>query len=227
MGVQSHPAVTRLTVKIGRRRLRSRPMRRFTLVVAFLVCGLLCAAMGAAAQDGVSAFFPPTPINSAPALPSGFATTPWQLTVGYQYNRIAVPSIFGPFSTSGPNASLTRYFGSLLGVEAEAGSGVGMAAPGVFAYSLFAGAGPRLAFRGRKRRFEPWVHGLAGVEHFNFGRAPFPGNTTSAAWVLGGGLDYRFDFGFALRVQGDYLGSLLGGAYQRNVQIVSALVWNF
>jgi len=188
---------------------------------------LLCAAVGAAAQDGAGAFSPQTPTSSPRAIYSGFATTPWQFTVGYQYNRIALPNVFGPFNTSGPSASLTRYFGSLLGIEAEVGSGVGMAAPGVFAYSVFAGAGPRLVFRGKKRHLEPWVHGLAGMEHFNFGGAAFPGNTTSVAWVMGGGLDYRFDSGFALRLQGDYIGSLLGGVYQRNTQVVAAMVWNF
>ena len=88
------------------------------------------------------------------------------------------------------------------------------------------GLGPHLAYRTRSR-LEPWVHGLAGAEHFNFGSTPFPANPTAAAWILGGGLDYRFDSGLALRLQGDYLGSNFVGTYQRNFQLVGAVVLNF
>jgi hypothetical protein len=206
--------------------LRFHSIRNFILFVALL----LCAAAGAAAQDRADTLSPQAVGvfgSQRTAQISGFVTTPWQLSIGYQYNRIAVPTAIAPFNTNGMRASLTRYFGTLLGVEAEVGSGAGRAAPGVLAYSIFAGAGPRLVYRTRKRRWEPWVHGLMGVEHFNFGNIPFPGATTSVAWVMGGGVDYRLDSGLGLRVQGDYLGSLLAGVYQRNTQVVGGFVWNF
>jgi len=196
-------------------------MRNFTLFLALL----FCATVGATAQDGAGAFSPSTPISS-PVAATGLVTPPWQLNVGYQYNRIAVPKTFEPFNTSGLGISITRYFSSAVGVEGEVGNGFGMAAPGVSAYSIFAGAGPRLIFL-RRSHFEPWVHGLAGIEHFNFAGATFPGTTTSVGWVMGGGMDYRFDSGWGLRLQGDYLGSALGGVYQRNIQIVGGVTWNF
>lgn len=202
------------------KRLRSHRMRNFTLFVAFL----LCATVGATGQDRAGAFSlqTPTASGSTRAATAGFVTTPWQLSIGYQYNRIAVRGAFKSFNTNGLSASVTRYFGSLLGIEAEVGSGFGTVAPGGSAHSVFAGAGPHLAYR-RQNRFEPWVHGLAGPEHFNFG----PTKTTAIVWIAGGGLDYRFDSGFALRLQGDYLGSLLFGGYQRHLQVVGAIVKNF
>jgi opacity protein-like surface antigen len=203
--------------------MRFHRMRNFTLFLAML----LCATVSATGQDltvGVSLQTPTA--SGSPRAAAGFAPKAWQLTVGYQYNRIDIRGAFKPFDTNGLSASVTRYFGSLPGIEAEVGSGFGTAASGVSAKSVFVGAGPHLAYR-RHSRFEPWVHGLVGAEHFNFGGVPFPGKTTSAAWTAGGGMDYRFDSGFALRLQADYLGSHFGGAYQRNLQVAGAIVWNF
>ena len=116
--------------------------------------------------------------------------------------------------------------GRYWGVEGDLGAGFGSPGPGASASSIFVGAGPRLSYRTRSH-FEPWGHALVGVQHFNFGGMNFPMKSTSVAWVAGGGLDYRFDSGIALRVQADYLGSRFGGAFQRNLQLVTGIVWNF
>lgn len=205
--------------------LRSHRMRKFTLFATFL----LGASIGATGQEdytGGLSFHTPSVSGSPRAATAGFATTPWQLAVGYQYSRLNLRGAFNPFITNGLNVSVTRYFGRALGIEVEAGSGFGTVAPGDSAVSFFLSAGPHISYR-RHSRFEPWVHGLAGPEHFNFGRALFPAKTTAVAWIAGGGLDYRFESGFALRLQGDYLGSHFGGAYQRNLQVVGTVVWNF
>jgi len=188
---------------------------------------LICATVGATCQDRADGFSLQSPTASgSPRAAAGFAPTAWQLAFGYQYNQIHIRGTFEPFNTNGLSASVTRYFGSLPGIEAEVGSGFGTAAPGVSANSVFVGAGPHLAYR-RSGRFEPWVHGVVGAEHFNFSGFSFPGKTTSVAWIAGGGVDYRFASGFALRLQADYLGSHFGGAYQRNLQVAGAIVWNF
>jgi len=161
-----------------------------------------------------------------PAQHAGLAAGQWQIAESYQYNRISFRGALAPFSTSGFNSAVTRFVGRYWGVEGDLGAGFGSPAMGASASSIFVGAGPRLSFRGRSH-FEPFGHALAGVQHFNFGGMNFPMNSTSVAWIGGGGLDYRFDSGIALRVQVDYLGSHFGNAFQRNVQIVTGIVWNF
>jgi opacity protein-like surface antigen len=203
--------------------MQSHRTRQFTLFLAMLSCAML-SATGQDRTVGASPQAPTAP--GSPPAAAGFEPTAWELTVGYQYNRIDIRGAFEPFDTNGLSSSVTRYFGSVLGIEAEAGGGFGTAAPGVSANSVFVGVGPHLAYR-RHRHFEPWVHGLVGPEHVNFGGASFSGKTTSAAWTAGGGMDYRFDSGFALRLQADYLGTHFGGTYQRNLQVVRAVVWNF
>jgi len=201
--------------------MSSRRIRSFVLCVGFL----LCAAVGAAAQDRAGEFSLQTSEGAgAPPFAAGFASTRWQLDAGYQFNEINIRGAFAPFSTSGVNASITRYFSRVLGIEGEAGIGFGAAAPGAGTWSIFVGVGPHFALR-TNRRFEPWVHGLLGVEHFSFGKLPFPLTTT--AWIAGGGLDYRFHSGWVWRAEADYLGMHFGNAYQRNLQIVGGVVWNF
>ena len=128
-----------------------------------------------------------------------------------------------------PTASALRLRVSLdanLALKATSAQALLRPSPGVSASSFFLGAGPHISFRGRGH-FEPWVHGLVGVQHFDFGGVNFPGKTTSVAWIAGGGVEYRFNSGFGLRAEVDYLGSHYGGALQRNFQIVAGVVWNF
>jgi hypothetical protein len=207
-------------------------LRNGALLVA---CFLGAAAMDAAAQDqpAPQAQLPVTSVGAPIAVPynppahAGLAESEWQIAEGYQYNRIYFPGIFTtPFDTNGFNSSVTRFFGRQLGVEGDLGAGFAPTTPSASAASLFLGGGLHISFRGRSR-FEPWAHGLVGVQHFEFSGITFPANTTSLAWVAGGGLDYRFGSGFALRVQADYLGSHFGGVFQRNLQLGAGVVWNF
>lgn len=198
-------------------------MRKLALFIGVF----FCAALGAMAQDGTTggAIARPAMPGARPAA-AGFAPSRWQFAGGFQFNRFDIRGLLQPFTTGGLNVSAIRYFSPLLGVEAEVGAGFGSAAPGISASSIFAGAGPHFVYR-RRSRFEPWAHVLIGTEHLHFGGPPPPVKTTFIGWIAGGGLDYRFDSGFALRLQVDYLGSHLGGAYQRNLQAVVGIVRNF
>jgi len=203
-------------------------MRGVIVLLAFF----FLAAFGAAAQDqpqnqSVNAISLASPASSGALGPvfAGFAPKQWQIAAGYQFNHIAIRGAFPSFSTFGVNASVVRYFGKTIGVEGDGGAGFGSAFAGTSLNSIFLGAGPHVVFRNRSH-FEPWIHALGGAEHFDFG-VPSPVKSTAAAWLLGGGFDYNFTNGFAVRIQADYLGSFFGGAYQRNVQIVSGVVWNF
>jgi hypothetical protein len=209
---------------------RSLRLRNLALLLGFF----LCAAASAAAQDQppaqaqppATAVPQPLGVPYNPAVRAGFALGQWQIADGYQFNRISFRGIFAPFDTNGFNASVTRFFGRELGVEGDVSAGFAPAAPSASAASIFVGGGPHISFRDRSH-FEPWVHGLLGVQHFSFGGVNFPASTTSAAWIAGGGLDFRFDSGFALRFQADYLGSHFANYFQRNLQIGGGVVWNF
>jgi hypothetical protein len=231
------------------RDMTSHRVARFAVFLGLLI---LVAAGRATAQDGTSSV-PPGPVSSGPvpsepvpvespspspsqrwnknggappAYFAGFTLTPWQVEVGYQYNALNIRGAFPTFSTSGVNGSVTRFLDRGFGIEGEVGLGLGTAAPGMTAWALFAGGGPRFALRTRKR-YEPWVHGLIGFEHLGFQSLPAPFGSNALAWMAGGGVDYRFGSGWAVRGQADYLGTDFGGAFQRNLQIVGGLVWNF
>ncbi len=195
--------------------------------IAICVGIALFLSVAAAAQDS-SQPFPlnnSTKPNSLP-LAAGFALTPWQFSIGYQYSQFNIRGALAPFGTHGVNGSITRFFNRALGLEGMADAGFGSSSPGHAAASIFWGGGVHFAYR-TQRRYEPWVHVLIGVEHFAFEQIPPPFNPTALAWVAGGGVDYRLKSGLALRIQGDYLGTNFGSAFQRNFQIVGGAVWNF
>lgn len=198
-------------------------VRRFAICVGIA----LFLSVAAVAQDTSQPF----PLNNStrPAsLPqaAGFALTPWQFSIGYQYNQFNIRGALAPFGTHGVNGSITRFFNRALGIEGSAGAGFGNSSPGETAASVFWSGGVHFAYR-TQHRYEPWVHALIGVEHFAFEQIPPPVNPTALAWVAGGGVDYRLKSGWALRIQGDYLGTNFGSAFQRNFQIVGGGVWNF
>jgi hypothetical protein len=156
---------------------------------------------------------------------------PWQLAVGYQYNR---DNLLGsPFSTHGVNISVARYFGRWLGVEAQVGvgfmgnTGQTTTPPNLAAKSAFVGAGPRLAYRSRNR-LEPWVHLVVGLEHFRFSQtAGLLGSNNALAGAAGGGVDMYLKPHIAVRVEADVVGSRFFSTNQRSFQIVGGLVFGF
>src|SRR5262249_53066010 len=153
-----------------------------------------------------------------PTQVAGIAAGQWQISEGYEFTRVELRGLFPAFATNGFNSSVVRFFGRQLGVEGDLGAGFARSTPGASASSIFFGAGPHIAFRGR-RHFEPWGHGLVGAQHLAFGGNNVPVTSTTLAWVAGGGLDYHFDSGFALRVEADYLGTHFGGVFRRNLRI--------
>jgi hypothetical protein len=208
---------------------QARPARPYpTRAVLLFLSFFVFAVLGAACQDQPITLYSQAPSGTTtlPHVPyAGYAPEEWQVSAGYQYNRINIRGAFLPFNTGGPNLSVVRYFGTVAGIEGDAGAGIGSATEAV-AWSLFVGGGPHLVYRNHTR-FKPWIHGLAGVEHFAFGAAPSNVNSTSFAWIVGGGVDYALSPSFSVRAQGDYLGTFFGSAYQRNLQIVVGFVWNF
>jgi hypothetical protein len=176
------------------------------------------ASAGSRAHSGSSAF-------------SEREYDPWQLAIGYQYNRNNL--LGSPFNTNGLNVSLARYFGRWIGLEAQVGTGffgnTGQTTtpPNLDAKSVFVGAGPRLAFRNASR-IEPWVHLVVGLEHFRFSQtAGVLGSNNALAGAAGGGVDLFFRPHVALRIEADAVGSRFFSTNQRSFQVIGGLVFNF
>jgi opacity protein-like surface antigen len=200
-------------------------MRRiFPLVVLILIFSIGAAAQGqaGAGANGRSSPFP----ASAPSLDP----PQWQLALGYQYNRINLTG--SPFNTNGLNGSIARYFGNWFGLEAQVGTGFGntgstTSPANLSVKSVFAGTGPRLAYRGHWR-IEPWIHGTVGVEHLSFGQTVgLFGSNTAFAWTVGGGVDIPLSARTAFRGEADVLETRFFSVNQRNFQALAGLVVNF
>ena len=177
-------------------------------------------------------------ISAAAQGPAGAGSGPvsaadlshWQLGLGYQYNRINLTGT--PFNTNGLNISIVRFLDRWFGLEAQLGAGFGNTGAttvpaNLTAKSVFVGGGPRLAFRSRSR-FEPWVHGVVGMEHFRFTQtAGVLGSNTALAGAAGGGTDFYLNPHAAFRVEADWIGTRFFSLNQRHFQAVTGIVFNF
>ena len=203
-------------------------MRRFLVLVGSLA--FLSISAHAQGPVGAGAGIRRTHSTSHSGSEYSGDLSQWQFSFGYQYNQVNL--IGKPFTTSGLNASATRYFTSWFGVEGQAGFGFGntgtTTSPSNLAVgSVFLGAGPRLALRGHSR-IEPWIHAVAGLDHFRFTQTVgVLGSNTGYAGIGGGGIDLRLGPHTSLRVEGDVLESHFFSMYQRSFQAVSGLVLNF
>ena len=125
---------------------------------------------------------------------------------------------------------LTGAVGRLtVGAEGAVNAGFGGRTngnPPLDAKSLFVGGGPHLAVVSRSR-FEPWVHGLVGVEHFRFTQTSALGSNSALGFVVGGGVDIRVAPPLSWRVEGDYVGSTFQSSIQSNYGVGTGLVFYF
>jgi hypothetical protein len=179
-------------------------MRKF-----LVICGaVLCLSLTAAAQE----------------------RSPWQLGFGYQYQHY--DNIQGEnFHNNGLNASVTRYASNWFGVEGTITAGFGHTdgTPSLVAKSVFFGGGVHIAVP-NESRIEPWFHVLAGGHHFRFTQTGTLGSMTSAAFMAGGGVDFKLGGRASWRVQADYIGThfTTPTAYtQSNYSVGTGLVINF
>ena len=156
---------------------------------------------------------------------------PWQAAFSYQYNR---DNLLGsPFNTHGLNVTVTRFFGRWIGVEATVGTGffgtTGQTTnpPNLSVKSVFFGAGPRLALR-TGSRFEPWIHIVAGMEHYRFSQtAGILGSNNALAGEAGIGMDVYLRPHLALRGEAGFIGSRFFSANQRSFQVLGGVVFGF
>jgi len=196
-----------------------------------VLCGMffLLAVTSAAQDSAVGAVgFDAGSSSEAPADPPQMFSSdrlPWQLGIGYQYLHFS--NIHGrTFNNHGLNTSLTRYLNNWFGLEGAVVAGFGSIAgtPNIGTNSLFFGAGPHITVT-NDSRLEPWVHVLAGGQHFQRLR-----NITSWAFIAGGGIDIKLGGRGYWRIQGAYVGTHFpepGNIPQQTYSFGTGLVLNF
>ena len=187
-----------------------------------LLCGtILCLSITAAAQDATASFDANGPATE-PAAPVSFHVqdrTPWQLGVGYQYQHFK--PVGQTIHTNGYHVDITRFFNNWIGVEGTAIMGFGSSSTNVKTKSLFIGGGPHAAIN-EHGRFEPWVHGLIGLEHIRTALG-----TSGLGFMGGGGVDFKIGPRLYWRVQGDFIGTRFKGFMQSGYAIGTGVVLNF
>jgi hypothetical protein len=197
--------------------------------LSVLCAALFCLSLTASAQDSTAAFDASTSA-SEPAAPSSLIPAdrdPWQLGVGFQYLQFNV--VGHKFHDFGYQADVTRYLNNHFGLEGTVIAGFGSFGtnPSIDAKSFFIGGGPHVSVF-NSNHFEPWVHVIAGWERFRFTQTTTLGSNSHAAFMAGGGLDYKIVGGrIYWRVQGDYNGSNFGNGITSNYSFGTGLVLNF
>lgn len=195
---------------------------------------ILCAALfflslTASAQDSTVAF-DASNSGSEPPVPASLIPEdrePWQIGVGFQYLHFGV--LGQSFHDFGYQAGVTRYLTNWFGVEATAVAGFGHtgSSPNLVAKSFFIGAGPHISLHDYNH-FEPWVHVIGGWEHFRFTQTNTLGSNSHAAFLAGGGIDYKIGAGrLYWRVQGDFIGTNVGPSFSKNYSVGTGFIFNF
>jgi hypothetical protein len=202
-------------------------MRKF-----FVLCAaLFCLSLTASAQDSTAASDAASP-DSDPAAPAPAALIPadrepWHLGVGFQYMHFNV--LDEKFHDFGYQADITRYLSNRFGVEGMTVLGFGNAGsnPTLDAKSFFIGGGPHVSLFD-SNHVEVWVHVIAGWERFRFTQTTTFGTNSHAAFMAGGGVDYKIAGGrLYWRVQGNYIGYNIGSGVSTNYDAGTGFVLNF
>jgi hypothetical protein len=197
----------------------------------FILCTtLFCVSLTASAQDSTATLDASSTESAEPA-PSHFIPAdrdPWQIGVGFQYLHFNV--LGQKFHDFAYQAGVTRYFTNSFGVEGTVLAGFGHAGTNgsITAKSLFLGGGPHYSIH-NTAHLEPWVHVLVGWERFRFTQSNVLGSNSHAAFLAGGGLDYKIHSGRLFwRVQGDFMGTNVGPpGFSKNYFFGTGLVLNF
>jgi|SRR5579863_9776905 hypothetical protein len=193
-----------------------------------LCTALFCVSLTASAQDSTATFETASP-EADPAPPATFIPPdrdPWQINAGFLYAHYSV--LGQSFSNFGFQAGVTRYFSDRFGVEGTVLTGFGHAGsnPSFDAKSLFLGGGAHVSLY-NKTHYEVWAHVLGGWERYRFTESGVLGDNSHAAFIAGGGLDYKIHQGrLYWRVQGDYMGANFK-TYTSSYLFGTGLVLNF
>lgn len=195
------------------------------------VCAaVLCLALAAPCLAG-----PCTEDNEAPGIfvPDRGC---FELGLGYQYQHFSV--LGSKFDTNGVSADIGMHLVDLvtgdvgrltLGAEGTLIGGFGGhtgGSPSLDVKSLFLGGGPHIAVA-NSSRFEPWIHGLVGLEHLRFTQTATLGSNSAFGYMVGAGVDIRLKRAVYWRLQGDYLGTHFNSGLQPNYSAGTGILFYF
>jgi len=146
----------------------------------------------------------------------------WQLGLGFTYLKFRSPAIHADML--GLNTSVTYFTNDWFGVEGNITAAFGQK---IFVgertkYGGFTG-GPKIVMR--RRGWEPWAHALLGIAHVNPQLAGISKN--GVAMQVGGGADYPLWEQFSVRVEGDWVPTLLYKSWQSNFQVATGFFLHF
>jgi hypothetical protein len=203
-------------------------MRKLLILCAALSCFSLSASAQdfAAAPDALSPASDPAP-PAAPASLIPADRDPWQVGVGFEYLHYNVLGL--KFHDLGYQANVTRFLTNWFGIEGTAIAGFGSVEnnSNINAKSMFLGGGAHVSVY-NSNHLEPWVHVLVGWDRFRFTQNSGYGANGHAAFLAGGGLDYKIRAGrIYWRVQGDYIGTNVGPSLATNYSFGTGFVLNF
>jgi opacity protein-like surface antigen len=146
----------------------------------------------------------------------------WQLGLGISLVRFRSSKFYA--TGVGTNTSVTYFTNEWLGVEGNINTAF---APTIYQNEhvkyVSYGAGPKVAWRTRK--WEPWVHTIVGGVHVLPQTAGFSKN--GFGLQVGGGTDYRIYPHLSARLELDWVGTHLFGAWQNSAQANVDIVLHF
>jgi hypothetical protein len=165
----------------------------------------------------------PSPAPEPQEIQGVFENYAWQAYVGYTFVRFyELPNVAE--NQNGANASVTWYYRDWLGIDIGA-LGTHGTIGGASSWTLFVGAGPRLR-KSLGRSLEVFGHALIGGAYFS-PDTPF-GSQGAFGYELGGGVDLKPNHSkFALRVEGDLLGTRFFQTNQWSPKVSAGIVYNF
>jgi hypothetical protein len=165
----------------------------------------------------------PSPAPEPQEIQGVFENYAWQAYVGYTFVRFyELPHVAE--NQNGANASVTWYYRDWLGVDIEALGAHGTIG-GTGSWTMFVGAGPRLR-TSFGRNLQVFGHALIGGAYFS-PDTPY-GSAGAFGYELGGGVDLRPNHSrFALRAEGDLLGTRFFQTNQWSPKVSAGIVYNF
>jgi hypothetical protein len=146
----------------------------------------------------------------------------WELALGVAWLRFR-SSVFNA-SAVGVNTSVTYFTNEWFGIE---GNVTAVFAPTIFQNEHVKiatyGAGPKVAWR--RKKWEPWLHGIFGGAH----EQPQIAGQSRNSYVIkaGGGADYRWNPRISFRLEGDYVRTGFFKQSQNDFQLSGGIVFHF
>lgn len=146
----------------------------------------------------------------------------WQLYLGGEFLRFR-SNVFNA-SAGGFNTTVSYYTNTWFALEGNLVTAFAPPLNDNNHVKYFEGAGG-IRIGGRRARFEPWLHALAGGAHMQPQTAA--GDRTAFSATGGGGLDYRVNSRLSIRGEADYVYSNFYKSTQNNFQASLGLVFHF